>query len=423
MRLPAVDPLRPPPGPFRPGFWRSPLRGPYLTALLGLILLIGIPIVTITGLISLVAHQPQLGANSIGMNLSPLNFYVFTWPTRPVWLYAFTQGAHVAIGLALFPALLVKLWSVAPRLFEWPPIRSPAHTLERLSLLLLVGSALFEFGTGILAVNIYVPFAFIFPPAHYYGGWIFIAAFATHAALKFGTMREGLRTRRDVIAQVADAAPGGPASLTATAPAPATMSRRVLLGTLGAGSLLLFLQGAGEDLGGPFRFLSFLAPRGRAPAGPNGFPINQTAASAQITPASVGTQWRLELAGARTVQLSRAQLLAMPQHTYDLPIACVEGWSTTQRWTGVRLRDLATLAGIHGAATVQSVSIQTGDIYAVATLGPEQVADEQSLLALRVNGVDLSLDHGFPARVISPAVPGIHCTKWLSRMTFNPVHA
>lgn len=24
-----------PPGPFRPGFWRSPLRGPWLTAALG----------------------------------------------------------------------------------------------------------------------------------------------------------------------------------------------------------------------------------------------------------------------------------------------------------------------------------------------------------------------------------------------------
>jgi len=30
------------------------------------------------------------------------------------------------------------------------------------------------------------------------------------------------------------------------------------------------------------------------------------------------------------MQLSRQDLLALPQHTYVLPIACVEGWSTTQ---------------------------------------------------------------------------------------------
>ena len=65
-----------------------------------------------------------------------------------------------------------------------------------------------------------------------------------------------------------------------------------------------------------------------------------------------------------------------------------------------------------------SVSLERGT-YGHATLGHEQVADERSLLALRVNGLDLSLDHGFPARVISPAVPGVHCTKWVSTMTFH----
>jgi DMSO/TMAO reductase YedYZ molybdopterin-dependent catalytic subunit len=56
-----------------------------------------------------------------------------------------------------------------------------------------------------------------------------------------------------------------------------------------------------------------------------------------------------------------------------------------------------------------------------ASLGHEQVAADSSLLALRVNGLDLSLDHGFPARIISPAVPGVHCTKWVTNMTFRAV--
>nr|MBA2630559.1 molybdopterin-dependent oxidoreductase [Thermoleophilaceae bacterium] len=40
------------------------------------------------------------------------------------------------------------------------------------------------------------------------------------------------------------------------------------------------------------------------------------------------------------------------------------------------------------------------------------------MLALKVNGVDLSLDHGYPARVIVPALPGVHCTKWVGKMVF-----
>ena len=44
--------------------------------------------------------------------------------------------------------------------------------------------------------------------------------------------------------------------------------------------------------------------------------------------------------------------------------------------------------------------------------------DERSLLALRVNGADLSLDHGYPARIIVPALPGVHNTKWVGELAF-----
>jgi DMSO/TMAO reductase YedYZ molybdopterin-dependent catalytic subunit len=421
MRLPGVDPSKPPPGPFREAFWRSPLRGPWLTAVLGLVLLIGLPIVIVTGLLSNDAYQPGLSSsNALGRDTGgPLDFYLFAWPTHPSWLYALTQGLHVTIGLALFPVLLAKLWSVIPRLFEWPPVRSPAHALERLSLALLVGGALFEFVTGILNIQYWYAFQFFFTQAHYYGAWVFTGAFLAHVVLKFGTMRGSLKSRREVIAAASSApAAHGAQSLAATSPAPATLSRRALLGTVGAGAVLLGLQGAGQSLGGPFRSLAFLLPRGRAGSGPLGFPVNRTAAAVGITAPAVGRSWRVDLVGERSVSLSREQLLALPQHTYELPIACVEGWSTTQRWSGVRLRDLARLCGVTGPATVTSTSLDPGT-FGRATLGHEQVADERSLLALRVNGVDLSLDHGYPARVISPAVPGVHCTKWVTTMTFH----
>jgi DMSO/TMAO reductase YedYZ molybdopterin-dependent catalytic subunit len=76
-----------------------------------------------------------------------------------------------------------------------------------------------------------------------------------------------------------------------------------------------------------------------------------------------------------------------------------------------------------GAAPQSSLfveSLQRGGGFGSATLSAAQVHAPDALLALRVNGVDLSADHGFPARVVVPALPGVHNTKWVARMTFQP---
>jgi DMSO/TMAO reductase YedYZ molybdopterin-dependent catalytic subunit len=392
---------------------------------LSLALLIAIPVVAVTGFLSNDIYYPRLGSNSVGRPLGPLDFYLFAFPTHPSWLYALTQGLHVTIGLAAFPIVLAKLWSVIPKLFEWPPLRTPAQGLERLSLALVVGGALFEFATGILNIQYYYVFPFFFTTAHYYGAWVFTAAFLFHSAVKFGTMRRALSTRSAMSVlgeRLADTRPESSAvasELIPVSPAPPTMSRRALLGTVGAGSLFLLVQGAGQALGGPLRSLALLAPRTLKQSGPNGFPVNRTAATAQIRARTVGPSWRLRLrAGSRTASLSREELLRLPQRTYDLPIACVEGWSTTQRWTGVRISDLAKLVGIDGPFRVQTNSIAHNGLFDSATLDSEQTGDQRTLVAMKVNGTDLSLDHGYPARVIGPGIPGVHCTKWAASMTF-----
>jgi DMSO/TMAO reductase YedYZ molybdopterin-dependent catalytic subunit len=104
-----------------------------------------------------------------------------------------------------------------------------------------------------------------------------------------------------------------------------------------------------------------------------------------------------------------------------LPIACVEGWSTgVQTWSGVRLADLAVLVGAAPEMNLFVESLQRGGGFGSATLSGGQVRAPDALLALRVNGADLTADHGFPARVVVPALPGVHNTKWVTRMTFLP---
>jgi DMSO/TMAO reductase YedYZ molybdopterin-dependent catalytic subunit len=109
----------------------------------------------------------------------------------------------------------------------------------------------------------------------------------------------------------------------------------------------------------------------------------------------------------------------MHQHTATLPIACVEGWATTQTWTGVRLRDLAHLVGVGSPHSARVRSVQRRGAFRAASLQRAAVLHPDALLALRVNGADLSVDHGYPARVIVPGLPGVHNTKWVTSIRFR----
>jgi DMSO/TMAO reductase YedYZ molybdopterin-dependent catalytic subunit len=109
----------------------------------------------------------------------------------------------------------------------------------------------------------------------------------------------------------------------------------------------------------------------------------------------------------------------MPRHTAELPLACVEGWSVTQLWSGVRLRDLAAMAGVPAPTSAVVRSVEPAGAFNVATLTRGQVLDPDSLLATEVNGAPLSREHGAPCRVIAPAVPGVHCTKWVGSIEFR----
>ncbi|MEU8586021.1 molybdopterin-dependent oxidoreductase [Streptomyces sp. NPDC048664] len=399
--------------PSSPGFWRSPLRGPWFTSVLGLVLLVGVTVLFVTGLLSYAAYNPDLSpVNDMTPDKGLLGFYLFPWPTHPRGLYRLTQGVHVTLGITLIPVLLAKLWSVVPKLFALPPARSLAHALERISLLLLVGGGLFEFVTGVLNVQLDYVFPGSFYTLHFYGAWVFFAAFLAHAVLKTPAALRAVRRARDE------------GDLVSPRPAAPTVSRRGALGLVGGGSLLLFGTTVGRSVDGPLREAALLAPHGgdEPAGGPGGFQINKTAAYAGIGADETSEEaWRLVLVGrSRTVRLSRADLLARPLHDAALPIACVEGWATSdQWWRGVRLRDLAALAGHEDPCDVLVESLQRHGAFRRAALRANQVADPDSLLALRVNGADLTPDHGYPARIIVPAAPGVLNTKWVARLTFG----
>ena len=405
---------------FRPELWSSPIRGPWLTSFLGTLLVPAITVIALTGFIDHWAWYPELqGSGTFG---PALFHFSASWPS---WSYAVTQGVHVTLGLMVLPLILAKLWSVMPKLFQRPLIKNAAGAVERISLLALVASVLVEFATGVLLAEDY-PSTFNLDAIHYYGAWAFGTLFVLHACIKIPVMRRAYRERgvlKPLMQGTAQTEPEPPddGGLVPINPAAPTISRRGLLAMVGGASLTIFAVQAGESIGGPVRKLALLAPRGRVfGTGPNDFPVTHTAASAEITSAMTGADWRLTVVGARMISFSREQLLAMSQSTRTLTITCTDGWSTTQHWTGVRLAELARLVNAPAEATLRAVSLEAPGQQNAQSRFPSSVyTDERSLLALRVNGVDISLDHGYPARVIVPNVPGNLNTKWVRELRFE----
>ncbi|WP_242684833.1 molybdopterin-dependent oxidoreductase [Microbacterium sp. SD291] len=188
--------------------------------------------------------------------------------------------------------------------------------------------------------------------------------------------------------------------------------RRFLWGVGGASAL--FGAAALAHATSPIGPFSLKDPRSRI-GSPQDLPVNRSAHQAGVTALAQDPGWTLRLGiGSAAIALSLADLDALPQRTEVLPIACVEGWTVDATWTGVRLRDLLALVDAPDSATIRFRSLQQRGAFRETTMPAPFARDPLTLVALRLNGERLDLDHGYPARVIAPGRPGVLQTKWLS---------
>jgi DMSO/TMAO reductase YedYZ molybdopterin-dependent catalytic subunit len=114
--------------------------------------------------------------------------------------------------------------------------------------------------------------------------------------------------------------------------------------------------------------------------------------------------WRLTVGGlvAYPLQLTLAQLKAMPPRTQITRHDCVEGWSAIGQWTGVPLGSVLRAAGLMPAA--RYIVFHCADELAPGSPYYESIDlidafHQQTILAYALNGAPLEVGHGAPLRL------------------------
>ena len=119
-------------------------------------------------------------------------------------------------------------------------------------------------------------------------------------------------------------------------------------------------------------------------------------------------------------------LKKLPRHSYVAVHTCMQGWSATSRWTGVRLTDLMAVLGprpegaryllaeSYGLAQKMYDNRPREPFYAAIDL--DTMAEEESILAYERNGHAIENHLGAPARMRIESNHGYKHVKWVARI-------
>lgn len=136
-------------------------------------------------------------------------------------------------------------------------------------------------------------------------------------------------------------------------------------------------------------------------------------------------RWRLKIDGmvSRRLEVSLAQLRALPSRTQITRHDCVEGWSAIGKWTGVPLGALLNTAGVaprarfavfHCADDLEGSSDGSGGYY--ESIDMIDAFHPQTILAHSMNDRPLEVAHGAPLRLRVERQLGYKQAKYVMRI-------
>ncbi len=113
------------------------------------------------------------------------------------------------------------------------------------------------------------------------------------------------------------------------------------------------------------------------------------------------------------LNLSYGQLLLLPAYSEVADLPCVEGWTFTAQWTGVRVINILNLAGLKPDATY--VVFYGADGYSTG-LPLDYLRNQKILMAYGINNVTLPPERGFPFQLVAVNKYGYKWAKWITRI-------
>ncbi len=130
--------------------------------------------------------------------------------------------------------------------------------------------------------------------------------------------------------------------------------------------------------------------------------------------------WTLKIGGLvrRPLTLTIEQLRGLPSTSMRVQHHCVEGWSAVASWQGVRVNEIAKLAGLDPAA--KYVEFRSFDSNYWSGWDLPSAMHPQTLLAYGMNGHQLLPAHGAPLRLYSAVKLGYKNVKYLTEINFLP---
>jgi DMSO/TMAO reductase YedYZ molybdopterin-dependent catalytic subunit len=134
--------------------------------------------------------------------------------------------------------------------------------------------------------------------------------------------------------------------------------------------------------------------------------------------------WKLTVDGlvAKPLELSLAELRAMPTRTQITRHDCVEGWSAIGQWKGVRLSHVLNMAQVKPEAKyivfhcLDQMDEKDEDTMYYESVDLDDAFHEQTILAWELNGKPVPVENGAPLRARIERQLGYKHPKYLQRL-------
>jgi sulfoxide reductase catalytic subunit YedY len=130
----------------------------------------------------------------------------------------------------------------------------------------------------------------------------------------------------------------------------------------------------------------------------------------------IGT-WRLSVSGKKVknpLSLGYGDLESMTQVKKRVILICPGVFVDHAEWEGVPLGDILEAAKVR--AGYDRVTLRSEDGFS-SSFTAEQVRENLMFLAMKVNGVVLPREHGFPVRLVAEDILGGSWVKWVKSIT------